>query len=69
MRIYTPSEEGTPDLNAYRGRVGLMNVDDLKVEVRVTDARLRFGHLDLLVTPVSGQGTRWIEQHRIELTF
>jgi hypothetical protein len=67
MRIYTSSEEGTPDLATYRGRVGLVNVDDLKVEVRVTDARLRFGHLDLLVTPVAGQGERWIEQHRIEL--
>jgi hypothetical protein len=67
MKIYTPKEGGAPDLNAYRDKVGTLAVDDLRVQVRITDARLRFGHLDLLVTPVSGTGERWIEQHRVQI--
>lgn len=67
MRIYTPSEGEAPDLNTYKNRQGVINVDDLKVEVTVEDARMRFGHLDLLVTPVAGSGQRWIEQHRVQI--
>ena len=67
MKIYTPSEGPTPDLATYRDRQGFIKVDDLRVEVKVTDARLRFGHLDLLVTPVAGSGERWVEQHRVDL--
>lgn len=67
MRIYTPSEGETPDLDSYRDRIGTLAVDNLRVQVKITDARMRFGHLDLLVTPVAGDGERWIEQHRVEL--
>jgi hypothetical protein len=69
MKIYTPKEGGTPDLGSYRDKVGTLAVDDLRVQVRITDARLRFGHLDLLVTPVSGSGERWIEQHRVQIAL
>jgi hypothetical protein len=67
VKIYTPSEGSTPDLNAYRDREAFIHVDDLVIEVKIKDARLRFGHLDLLVTPISGSGQRWIEQHRVTL--
>ena len=67
MRIYTPSEGEAPDLNTYKDRFGTIAVDDLSVEVRIADARLRFGHLDLLVTPVAGSGQRWVEQHRVQI--
>jgi hypothetical protein len=30
-------------------------------------ARLRFGHLDLLIAPSVGNGERWVEQHRVVL--
>jgi hypothetical protein len=69
MRIYTPSDGETPDLASYRDRTGTIAVDNLRVQVKITDARMRFGHLDLLVTPIAGEGERWIEQHRIELTI
>lgn len=68
MKIYT-REDGSPDLDAYKGRTGNLNVDKLKVAITVTDARMRYGHLDLLVTPVAGEGQRWIEQHRVELSI
>jgi len=59
--------DGTPDLAAYRDRTGTLAVDKLNIDVKITDARMRYGHLDLLVTPIAGQGERWVEQHRIEL--
>ena len=65
MNIYTSTKGETPDLETFRGRVGTIAVDDLMVEVKIADARLRFGHLDLLVTPVAGTGERWVEQHRV----
>lgn len=67
MTTYKSSDGGTPDLATYKDRYGFIAVDNLRVEVKVKDARLRFGHLDLLVSPVSGSGERWFEQHRITL--
>lgn len=69
MRIYNGSEDTPVDLTAFRKKVGVMTVADLKVKVKVVDARLRFGHLDLLVTPVSGDGKQWVEQHRVDLSI
>ncbi len=68
MNIYSKETTTKPDLDSYRDKTGMIAVDDLLVEVKITDARLRFGHLDLLVTPVSGSGERWVEQHRISVT-
>lgn len=64
LRIY----ERTLNLDEYRNRTGTIRVDDLHVSVQIKDARLRFGHLDLLVVPVSGSGERWVESHRVDLT-
>lgn len=62
-RIY---EHGT-DLNLYRGRSGTMALNDLAFGVEVKDARLRFGHLDFLITPIEGSGEIWVESHRVNL--
>lgn len=66
MSIYSASTS-TPDLDSYVGRIGYFEQDDLSFAVTVSKARLRFGHLDLLITPVSGSGERWVEQHRVRL--
>jgi hypothetical protein len=55
------------DLNAYIGKVGHLDFDGLTVQVKVTDARVRFGHVDLLLTPTAGTGTRWIQADRVKL--
>ena len=54
-------------LDAFRGRDGFMAMGDLQVAVNVIDARLRFGHVDLRVTPITGDGEQWVEQHRVVL--
>ena len=55
------------DLNAYIGKTGQVDLDGLTVQVKVTDARVRFGHTDLLLTPVAGTGSRWTCADRVRL--
>lgn len=66
MSIYSASTT-KPDLDSYKGRVGRFEIDGLSFAVEIIDARLRFGHLDLLIVPKTGAGERWVEQHRVLL--
>ena len=54
-------------LDTYNDRTGNMALGGLTFRVRVIRARTRYGHLDLLVTPISGDGERWVENHRVTL--
>lgn len=54
------------DLN-YIGKKGLMGMDGLQVQVRVLNARARFGIMDFLVTPTRGGGQKWVESSRVRL--
>ena len=48
------------------GARGLLRVEgDLLVPVRVLDARSRWGKRDLLVMPVDGEGSKWVEEDRV----
>jgi hypothetical protein len=67
MSIYS-SDTKSPDLDSFVGRTGNFDTDGLSFGVRVVKARLRFGHLDLLITPTFGKGERWVEQHRVNLS-
>lgn len=55
------------ELDSFEGKVGVMEVDELRFDVRITAARIRFGHLDFRITPVDGSGAKWVESHRISL--
>lgn len=57
----------TLDLNDYRNKQGIITLDGLRVAVDIKDARVRFGHLDLLVTPTLGTGEKWMESRRVEI--
>lgn len=56
---------------AYLGREGMLvvpgNPGALHLPVRVKDARVVWGRLDLLVAPVGGSGESWIEANRVNL--
>lgn len=56
------------DLADYMGRTGSLRVDSLRVEVRIADARQVWGRLDLLVSPVAGQGAEWVSAERVTIT-
>lgn len=49
------------ELRAFEGRTGTVDLGGLVVEIRCLDARNRYGHLDILVTPISGSGEIWME--------
>ena len=47
----------------------LLNMDGLQVQVKLLDVKQVFGRVDVLVTPVSGNGHRWVQVDKlIEVT-
>lgn len=55
------------DLSSFNGRQGFINVNSLSIGVQIKQARVRYGHVDLLVTPINGVGEKWMEIHKVEL--
>lgn len=53
------------ELDSYKNQTATINVDNLCIGVVIKDARMRFGHLDFLVTPILGTGEKWMEHHRV----
>ena len=64
-RIVTKNDVSPEDLQNLKGTSGTLSLEGLDFAVKVVDARIRFGHLDLAVSPVSGGGQRWVESHRV----
>lgn len=64
---YALTPEGKINYEAYKGLDGTIEENGLTIDVRVVDARRRYGHLDLLVVPKSGSGERWTERKNIVL--
>jgi hypothetical protein len=56
------------DLADHIGRTGSLRVGELKIDVRIADARQVWGRLDYLVSPVAGQGAEWVSAERVALT-
>ena len=50
-----------------KGMIAKMDVEKMTINVTVQDIRVRFGHVDVLVTPVNGAGEQWVENHRIQI--
>lgn len=46
---------------------GTIEVNGLTFDVIVVSRRKRYGHTDLLVTPVSGVGKRWMEKSKVAM--
>lgn len=46
------------------GAIGVVEADGLVVGVRVVETRRNFGRVDLLVTPLCGQGSTWVQGSR-----
>jgi hypothetical protein len=65
MKTYTKQDVEKVNPKSLIGKSGLMTLDDLTVGVNITDARVRFGHIDLLVEPINGSGEKWVEKHRV----
>lgn len=66
MPVPTESE-----VSAYVGRSGTLPVQfssgALGIEVRVLDAREAYGRIDILIEPLYGAGSVWVQSHKVEL--
>lgn len=49
------------------GQTGTIDADGFRIPVRIDDARMAFGRTDVLVTPIHGSGTRWVDASRVAL--
>lgn len=62
--------DGKVDLDAYIGlNAAYKATDNLYVGVVIKDARTRFGHLDLLVSPRDGMGQQWVERKNLNIAL
>lgn len=53
------------ELASWVGADGTLDADGLKVAVRIIDARQVYGRLQFLVTPMHGEGARWVDASRV----
>jgi hypothetical protein len=57
------------ELSENIGKTGSWTVNagaGVVVEVKVEDARVMFGRVDFLITPVAGSGTQWIDSQFVK---
>jgi hypothetical protein len=66
MKTYTKTDIAKINPESLIGTHGLMQCESLTVGVTIKDARVRFGHIDLLVEPKDGSGEQWVEKHRVQ---
>jgi hypothetical protein len=50
------------------GNTAILELEGLKVSVAILDTKQAFGRLDILISPVSGSGQKWISSERLEET-
>lgn len=67
MKTYTKDDVQKVNPKSLIGATGTYEVDELTIGVTIKDARVRFGHIDLLVEPIEGSGKQWVEKHRVSV--
>jgi hypothetical protein len=50
------------------GQEAMLRADGLWVSVLISDAKLSYGNVRYLVTPVRGSGTVWVDSGRVQIT-
>ena len=55
------------EMAQYLGRSGRFHVQGMEVAVRVIDARLSFGQVQLAIAPYSGSGSAWVARDSVRL--
>lgn len=69
----TTKRQGPPvpeeKYNSLVNTVGLYppRPSNIQFHVVVTDVRMRWGHTDVLIRPLRGQGSQWVDATRVEL--
>lgn len=47
------------------GKRAIYTVNDLQIEIEITDARVVFGRIDYKIKPVAGKGEKWVSAESI----
>ena len=55
------------EMAQYLGRSGHYHVQGMEVAVKVVDARVSFGQVQLEIEPFSGTGTAWVARDSVRL--
>ena len=55
----------TLELSKAIGQSGTLRANGLDITVRITDAKIAYGNVRYLVTPVSGTGSVWVDAGRV----
>ena len=59
--------ETTNTLTALIGQTALVRFETVYVSCKVIDSRFAWGRTDLLVEPISGHGSQWVEKSRVKI--
>lgn len=55
------------DLLKDIGRKACFKTEGLEISVKITNVRKAWGRIDYEITPVSGQGSKWVSSGRISI--
>lgn len=64
---FARTTDGKINFDAYAGLTGTVTWNNMTIDIAVVDARQRYGHLDLQITPISGHGFIWLERKNVHL--
>jgi adenylyl- and sulfurtransferase ThiI len=53
------------ELAQYIGKTGTYQIKDMRIDVEVLDAKVSYGQTRYLITPVSGEGSRWVQENLV----
>ena len=56
------------EMAQYLGRSGRFHVQGMEVAVKVVDARVSFGQVQLEIEPFSGSGSAWVDRDSVRLS-
>ena len=62
---YARTKDGKINHDAYKNKKGQIKENNLTINVKILASRVRYGHLDLKVTPINGSGEVWVERKNI----
>jgi hypothetical protein len=63
VRTYSRAEQ--TKLNSAIGKEGVVFIDELSIGIKIMKERFRYGHYDVLVSPLVGNGEKWVEFHKV----
>ena len=49
------------------GKEGVVFIDELSIGIKIVKERFRYGHYDVLVSPLIGNGEKWVEFHKVKV--